>query len=273
MRPYAVAELSPWIPAAAARNLAGWIRLGGLKGTEMDKANTYPVMALEGQGQAPGLSDDEKTVLRHIDGNTSISALAGSTGFGEQKLRRILHRLGAAGAIRFYAVPQGPASSPSSGPRVKTATIDESPQPNSVRAPKRERAPMSLLEINPDDLEPTIEIELKTQKEILQLEGRLRTEDHYALLGVSREAEKKEIKSAYFDLMNRFHTDKFYGKRLGGFERRLQHIIEALTKANDVLGRKKTRAEYDEYLSSRETTQGARESMIPAMPSLSLIHI
>lgn len=122
-------------------------------------------------------------------------------------------------------------------------------------------------EINPDDLEPTIDIELASQKKILRLLDLVAYADHYQLLGVSSTAEKKEIKEAYFSLMNELHPDKFYGKDLGSFAPRLTRLIEALTKANDVLGRKKTRAEYDTYLASRQGTLGARTSVVPQAPS------
>ena len=122
-------------------------------------------------------------------------------------------------------------------------------------------------EINPDHLEPTIDIDLATQKKVLRLLVRAKHEDHYSLLGVSSSAEKKEISNAYFSLMNELHTDKFYGKNIGTFGPHLSRLIEVLTRANDVLGRKKTRAEYDLYLASRANTLGARTSVMPRSPS------
>lgn len=122
-------------------------------------------------------------------------------------------------------------------------------------------------EINPDDLEPTIDIDLKLQKRILQLHAILKTADHYTLLGVSPLADKKDIRTAYFDLMNLYHADKYYGKKLGSFAPKLQQIVQTLTKASDTLSRKKTRAEYDAYLASRQSTLGARTSVVPRAQS------
>lgn len=122
-------------------------------------------------------------------------------------------------------------------------------------------------EINPDDLEPTIDIDLRLQKKILQLCAILKTADHYTLLGVSPLADKKEIRTAYFELMNLYHLDKYYGKKLGSFAPKLQQIVQILTKASDTLSRKKTRAEYDAYLASRQSTLGARTSVVPRVRS------
>lgn len=122
-------------------------------------------------------------------------------------------------------------------------------------------------EINPDHLEPTIDIDLATQRKVLRLLARAKHEDHYSLLNVPPDAEKRAISNSYFSLMNELHTDKFYGKNIGTFGPHLSRLIEVLTRANDVLGRKKTRAEYDLYLTSRANTLGARTSVLPRSPS------
>lgn len=118
-------------------------------------------------------------------------------------------------------------------------------------------------DINQNDLDPTIDLDLQLQKRILHLHAILKTADHYTLLGVSPLADKKDIRTAYFDLMNLYHADKYYGKKLGSFAPKLQQIVQTLTKASDTLSRKKTRAEYDEYLASRQSTLGARTSVVP----------
>lgn len=120
---------------------------------------------------------------------------------------------------------------------------------------------------NPDDLEEGIDIDLPTQRKILGLVARLESVDHYTLLGVDPSSEKKDIKRAYFDRMNEFHLDKFYGKKIGSFGPRLQKITQQLTKASDTLSRNKTRAEYDAYLASRNQTLGARDSIPPHVRS------
>lgn len=106
--------------------------------------------------------------------------------------------------------------------------------------------------IDPDALEPTIELSLSQQKRVLIFLDHLDKFDHYEVLGVPREAEKGVIRAAYFKLINEFHADRYYGKNLGGFAVRMRTIVEALTRANDVLTRKSTRADYDALLLRRE---------------------
>ncbi len=112
-------------------------------------------------------------------------------------------------------------------------------------------------------VDPDLDIDPALQADILTFVKRIDTEDHYSLLGVPHAAQKSEIKKAYFDLMNIYHSDRFYGKKLGAFGPMLLRITEALTRASDTLGRNKTRAEYDRYLESRQDTLGARLSIAP----------
>lgn len=121
-------------------------------------------------------------------------------------------------------------------------------------------------EVESSDLEPGIDIDLAAQIRILELAARLEHDDHYSLLGVSPHAEKSEIKRAYFDLMNLYHADRFFGKNTGKFAPLLLKITDVLTRANDTLSRNKTRSEYDAYLENRRGTLGARASITPEAP-------
>ncbi len=123
---------------------------------------------------------------------------------------------------------------------------------------------MKSSEIDSSAIEPDIDIDPELQAQILEFEKRLGHEDHYSLLGVPPDAPKSEIKRAYFDLMNVYHSDRFYGKNVGNFGPILLKITDCLTRASDTLGRNKTRAEYDSYLESRRNTLGARASIAPA---------
>jgi curved DNA-binding protein CbpA len=110
-----------------------------------------------------------------------------------------------------------------------------------------------------------IDIDVETQKRIVDLVARLDVDDHYKLLGVSPDADKAEIRRAYFELMNLYHADRFFGKKTGKFAPFLLKITDVLTRASETLSRNKTRAEYDAYLASRRGTLGARSSIVPTV--------
>lgn len=110
---------------------------------------------------------------------------------------------------------------------------------------------MTAPSIDPDALEPTIDLSLTQQKRILLFESQLKADNYYQVLGVEPEAPKSQIRQAYFALMNEFHADRYYGKSLGGFAARMRTIVEGLTRANDVLTKKKARLAYDERLKAQ----------------------
>ena len=83
--------------------------------------------------------------------------------------------------------------------------------------------------------------------------------DHYRVLNVGYEADKKAIKSAYFEVVANFHPDRYFGKNLGSYKQKLESIFKRITEAHDTLTRKEPRAEYDKYLESQRATQALDE--------------
>jgi curved DNA-binding protein CbpA len=69
-----------------------------------------------------------------------------------------------------------------------------------------------------------------------------------------RNADKKEVRAAYFELSKLFHPDSLFGKELGPFKAKMEAVFKRLTEAYEVLGRNARRKEYDEYLAATETT-------------------
>lgn len=89
------------------------------------------------------------------------------------------------------------------------------------------------------------------QAEILELEGKLQTADHFALLGVPNDAEPAEVKAAFYKLCLRMHPDRYFRKKLGSFKARLEKIFKALSHAHQTL-----------------TDPARREAYLVAHPSL-----
>ncbi|MDI3283934.1 DnaJ domain-containing protein [Polyangium sp. 15x6] len=98
------------------------------------------------------------------------------------------------------------------------------------------------------ELEEPVDLDHAKKKRVLELYDALDERNHYELLGVSIDADKKQIKSAYWVLAPEFHPDKYFRKKLGTYKQRIEAIFDRLTLAHDVLTSKQRRAEYDAYL-------------------------
>lgn len=69
------------------------------------------------------------------------------------------------------------------------------------------------------------------------------SKNHYDVLGISRNANQKQIKDAYYKLAMKYHPDKNQGK--------LTQQFREIKEAYDVLNNEASRMQYDnsEYLS------------------------
>ncbi|HEY8086273.1 MAG TPA: J domain-containing protein, partial [Polyangiaceae bacterium] len=109
------------------------------------------------------------------------------------------------------------------------------------------------------DLEPEI------RKTVLAMHRKLEQLDYYGLLGVPRDADRKVLKRAYFELAARFHPDRYFRKKLGSFKQRMETIFGKITLAQETLGKEDRRAEYDAYLAERQRSRGIEELLADAM--------
>ena len=74
---------------------------------------------------------------------------------------------------------------------------------------------------------------VKTQ--LLELEARLDTADHFTLLGVPLGADAVTAKAAFFKLSLLLHPDRYFRKNLGSFRPRIEKVFKALSKAHQAL--------------------------------------
>ena len=107
-----------------------------------------------------------------------------------------------------------------------------------------------LIAYGPQEKPVEEEIELDPGKRALvdALYTKIAHTTNYDLLGVSVDADKKDIKRAYFDLATAVHPDKYFKKRLGPYKAKMEAIFARVTDAHDVLSNPKRRADYDQYL-------------------------
>lgn len=99
--------------------------------------------------------------------------------------------------------------------------------------------------------EQLVELTPEQEERITALYSQLDGLDLYQLLGVARAADKKTIKRAYNERALAFHPDRFFRKRLGAFQSRLEKIFSRLTEAHDVLCSAERRAAYDAMLRTK----------------------
>jgi len=114
------------------------------------------------------------------------------------------------------------------------------------------------------ELEEDVEIDLERRRYLFDAYAQLDTISHYALLGVSRNADAKAIKNAYYRLAGLVHPDRYFGKRLGSYKPKMEAIFTQLSVAYDVLSSPDKRAEYDEDLDHAAVQRSPDEAEVAA---------
>lgn len=200
------------------------------------------------------ISPAEAFVVSRIDGSTSISEIAEETGKSPEEVQELLERLVALGAISLDEPPrsQERRHSPAPGPRPSGAfRLSPIVETNAVVEQKHPAASL----YDPAELDEDVDIELPRRRRILDLYYLLDQLNHYQLFGIAQTADKKTIKNAYFEIVNVYHPDRYFGKNVGTFKPKLEKVFARLTESYDVLSRNASRAEYDAYLRAQSKTR------------------
>jgi curved DNA-binding protein CbpA len=112
-----------------------------------------------------------------------------------------------------------------------------------------------------------VDIPLDLRRYIADACERLDAFDHYELLGVARDADRKTIKRAYFRLAGQLHPDRYFGKKLGSYKARLHALFGKVTLAYETLAAPDRRAAYDASLPPRARGSGAPAAPAPRPPT------
>lgn len=184
------------------------------------------------------LEPEEAFVWSRVDGRAELQEIAWSTGLTAPVVERALRKLASVGAITWPAARSKPSK----------------PAPHSVREQSASANTAASSGV-PSEPEPPSGLGVGREAYVQTLYDRIQQGDldYYQLLGVSSDASKQQIKSAYFKLVAEVHPDRYFGEELGEMRLRLTTVFEHLTKAHDTLTRSRQRAEYDAYLSARNT--------------------
>jgi tetratricopeptide (TPR) repeat protein len=106
-----------------------------------------------------------------------------------------------------------------------------------------------------------VDISKELQAQINETYHRANRLNHYELLGVAMDADRAEIRRAYFALSKVFHPDAYFGKQLGSYKAQMEVVFRQMTDAYEALGRNKKREAYDQYL-KRSIAVSAAEQQI-----------
>jgi curved DNA-binding protein CbpA len=93
-----------------------------------------------------------------------------------------------------------------------------------------------------------VDLDEKRRKYILDAHAQLNRLNHYQLLGVARQADKKAIKAAYYRLAGLVHPDRYFGKKLGSYKPKMEAVFAAIASAYETLSSPDRRAAYDAQL-------------------------
>jgi curved DNA-binding protein CbpA len=210
------------------------------------------------------LSSLEGFVLSRVDGATSLEDISMMIGIEQHKVLGILERLCELGAVELsWRSAEARASKP---PLAASAGKSAAPASRRSAKPTTGLLPDQHFTADPprfaaSELEEPAAIAVAVRQRILHAFYSLEGRDLYQVLGVARDADRKAIRSAYFELSKLFHPDAYFGKELGGFKPKLEAVFKRLTESYEVLGKAKKRREYDEYLVVTEQAQKAQRTL------------
>jgi curved DNA-binding protein CbpA len=100
-------------------------------------------------------------------------------------------------------------------------------------------------------IDPSLDIETELQQQILDFESQL-GRSYFEILDISRDADREEIKRAYFRLSKTFHPDRYFRREIGAFSGCLDRIFRKLVEAYELLSDPNTRSEIERTLGASE---------------------
>jgi len=180
---------------------------------DRNEEDRVPQLVPGWEEKASVLSAEEGFLLSRIDGSTSWAALRSVSGVEPGRVDECLGRWLQDGAVQLCsAAPRGRAGAPA-----------------------------------PGGIDPALGLPTALQERILAFEKQLERPYH-ALLGVSSDADAREIKRAYFKLSKDFHPDRYFGRELGHFAPRLDRIFKKIALGYELLRDPATRDELERSL-------------------------
>ncbi len=166
-------------------------------------------------------------------------------------------------------MPPTPAAGfPAVNPEAATPVPAASPAPAPSPAPgPRAPEPAPAAPPRPDPDAEKREKQAELRKAIEEAHAALGRENHFEVLGLTREAKEAEVKDAYFRLAKRFHPDSCNDAALHDLKPKAEALFIRIGQAWDVLRNPKSRGDYESSLPRVRPVAGpAAPAAAPAGP-------
>jgi tetratricopeptide (TPR) repeat protein len=194
------------------------------------------------------LSPAEGFLFSRIDGATPWKVLREIGGLSAEEVDLCLESW----------IAQGIVDAPSPAPKAVVAP------PRAAAGPKSQRG--AGRELDTAALDESLDMDVETQRRILDFEARL-DGTYHAILGVDRTADARAIKRAYFDLSKEFHPDRYFRKQIGPYEKRLHAIFKRILEAYELLSDPAVRAEIERSMDAAAASAPRPASTAGVAPS------
>ena len=164
----------------------------------------------------------ENLILSMVDGTLTVGELGATCGLDADMAQRIVHRLFTERLVQIEAYdPDAVAPVASPPPLVPEQTADATP--------------------------PRVVVD----SDMRELFSRMSAMNHYEVLGVAPDADRTQIRTAYFALSRKYHPDAYFGKVDADTRDQLGRLFHRITLAYDTLNIKSRRARYDESIADQ----------------------
>ncbi|RIL05231.1 MAG: hypothetical protein DCC71_11160 [Proteobacteria bacterium] len=218
------------------------MRLGANSAGQSER---YPRLGAGVDPSRLSLTPAEGYLLSRIDGATPWLLLRSIGGLAPDDVDRCLERWIAEGVVVLT----------SRDGRIEKAA------PRAASAPSAPTAAVAAA-----DVDASLEIPVEVQLRILEFEAKLERPYH-EILGVAAEADRKELRRAYFALSKELHPDRFFRRNTGPFGKRLDRIFGKIVEAYELLSDPTARAEILRSLAAAAGEGAAAQAAVEAAPA------
>jgi tetratricopeptide (TPR) repeat protein len=251
---------------------------------DMDRVLALPADPLL-RFQRLTLTPTDGFVLSRVDGTLSGREIVQMIPLAPEETQKSLFSLVCVGAVEYaLGPPKTPARAPKPVPAAAPAPPPPAPPPaETARAPAADageapappptppaapaapemgaapppetplpavETPTPVAQAPPPPVEISAESAARRQ-EILDAFERLKSSNHFEILGIPRASNDAQVKEAYFRLAKRFHPDAHHDRALADLREKLEAVFIRLGEAYEVLRHARTRASYEETLAAK----------------------